>query len=86
MAAAVARRTATAETLGSSERVSPADALALYLGATDAPGGPPRRVEVGAPADLCLLKIPLAEALVAPSAELVRTTLIGGWMREPTAP
>jgi hypothetical protein len=50
----------------------------MYLGAPDNPGGPARRVEVGAPADLCLLRAPLADILVAPSAEMVAATIIGG--------
>jgi hypothetical protein len=55
-------------------------AVAMYMGTASDPGGPPRRVEVGAPADLCLLKAPLAEALANASAELVRATFIGGDM------
>ncbi|MBV8162513.1 MAG: amidohydrolase, partial [Acidimicrobiia bacterium] len=42
------------------------------------PGGPPRRVEPGARADLVLLDAPLAEALAEPSAERVRLTMGGG--------
>jgi hypothetical protein len=64
--------------LGAGERIGAAGALKLYLGAVEAPGGPLRRVAAGAAADLCLLKTPLAEALTAPNAELVRATFIGG--------
>jgi predicted amidohydrolase YtcJ len=78
MAAAVDRKSQGGVRLGADERVSPERALSLYLGAADAPGGPPRRVEVGAPADLCLLAAPLRDVLAAPSAELVRATFIGG--------
>jgi predicted amidohydrolase YtcJ len=56
IAAAVTRRTAAGAVLGKAERITPAAALALFLGPLDAPGGPPRRVEAGAPADLCLLR------------------------------
>jgi hypothetical protein len=35
-------------------------------------------VAAGSPADLVLLRVPLAEALAAPSADLVATTLIDG--------
>jgi predicted amidohydrolase YtcJ len=80
MAAAVRRRTAAGKPLGERERVSAEAALAMYLGRADDPGGPPRRVAIGAPADLCLLKVPLGEALANPSAELVRGTFIGGRM------
>ncbi|HEY3796898.1 MAG TPA: amidohydrolase family protein [Caulobacteraceae bacterium] len=76
MATAMDRRTASGAALGAGERVDAATALAMTLGAT--PGGPPRRVEIGAPADLCLLKMPLAEVLATPSAELVQATLIAG--------
>jgi hypothetical protein len=60
------------------EALSPEDALALFLGAPDAPGGPPRPVAPGAPADLVLLHAPLAEALATPSSAHVRLTLVDG--------
>ena len=78
MAAAMARQTTGGATLGGAERIGAAEALAMYLGAADAAGGPPRLIEVGAPADLCLLKTPLADALATPAPELVRATLIAG--------
>jgi predicted amidohydrolase YtcJ len=78
MAAAVARRTLGGRVMGEEERVSPRTALALYLGRPEDPGGPPRRVAVGEPADLCLLKAPLREVLADPTAEAVRTTLLAG--------
>ncbi len=78
IAAAIDRMTDAGQTLGAAERVSPAEALSLYLGDPAQPGGAPRRVEAGAAADLCLLKAPLAEALRGPSAHLVGATMIGG--------
>lgn len=48
------------------ERVDAATALSGYLGG---------RVEVGAPARLCLLHAPLTEALADPSADMVRGVL-----------
>lgn len=78
MRAAIERRTRSGEPIGLAERVAPGRALELYLGDRDAPGGPARRVEVGAAADLCLLRVPLTEALAAPSAELVCATVIAG--------
>jgi predicted amidohydrolase YtcJ len=78
IAAAVARRTASGRPLGPAEAVSPAQALALYLDAPAAPGRRRRRVSQGAIADLCLLDMPLADALAAPARERVRVTLIGG--------
>ncbi|HZZ90432.1 MAG TPA: amidohydrolase family protein [Caulobacteraceae bacterium] len=78
IAAAVQRTTRSGQRLGEAERVLPAAALGLYLGALEAPAGRPRRVAVGAPADLCLLGAPMREALAATSADVVRATLIGG--------
>jgi len=78
MRTAVRRRTRGGRPIGLDERVSPAAALKLYQGGFDRPGGPARRVEPGAPADLCLLKAPLREALEALSADLVAATLVGG--------
>jgi len=78
MRAAVSRLTAAGQALNLAERVSPARALGLWLGHPNDPGGRSRKVEVGAPADLCLMKAPLAEALDALSGELVAATLVGG--------
>lgn len=78
MAAAIQRRTRRGARLGAAERVEPQTALGLYLGTTQDPGGAPRRVAVGAPADLCLLAAPLAEALASPDARLVAATLVAG--------
>jgi predicted amidohydrolase YtcJ len=78
VAAAIDRRTLGGLMLGADERLSPERALGLYLGAQDAPGGPPRRLAVGALADLCLLHVPLRDALAAPAASLVAATIVGG--------
>jgi len=78
VAAAVGRLTDAGHPLGAAERVSAAEALSMYHGDPASPGGARRRIEPGAAADLCLLKVPLAEALRAPSADLVGATLIGG--------
>jgi predicted amidohydrolase YtcJ len=75
---AIERRTLGGQPLGQSERVGAAQSLALYLGPPGSPGAAPRRVETGAPADMCLLKTTLSEALAAPAAELVAATLIDG--------
>lgn len=78
IAAAIDRRTAGGEPLGVREAVSPERALALFLTRPDAPGGPPRRVEVGAPADVVLLDGPLSQVLEDPSSHHVRATVVGG--------
>lgn len=63
---------------GSAERVPARTVLAGLLAPLDNPGGPPRRIAVGAPADLCLLRVPLAAALSILDAEVVSTTLCRG--------
>jgi predicted amidohydrolase YtcJ len=78
MAAAVHRRTRSGAVVGPTERVAARTALAGYLSPPDAPGGRPQRVLLGAPADLVLLDRPLAEVAAGPTAEAVRTVLIGG--------
>ncbi|WP_370591156.1 amidohydrolase family protein [Saccharopolyspora montiporae] len=78
IAAAVRRRTPAGRIAGPAERVDAGRALAGYLSAPDDPGGPVRRIRTGTPADLVLLRGPLAEALATPSADLVRATVIGG--------
>jgi len=78
IAAAVRRRTRAGRPIGPAERVASATALALYLADPAAPGGAPRKVAPGVPADLCLLRAPLAAALREPSAGQVRMTLVGG--------
>ncbi|MDX2273996.1 MAG: amidohydrolase family protein [Hyphomonadaceae bacterium] len=78
IATAAARTTREGEVLGAEERVSAHEALALYLGGFHAPGGPARRVEVGAAPDLCLLDRPLTDALAAPSEVRVHATIARG--------
>ncbi|HTX50471.1 MAG TPA: amidohydrolase family protein [Caulobacteraceae bacterium] len=86
IAAAVDRRTRGGQVIGGAERVAPERALELYLGAQSAPGGAPRRVEAGAPADLCLLAAPLRDVLAGPGAENVRATIIDGRLIEAADP
>ncbi|MFZ2174421.1 MAG: amidohydrolase family protein [Rhodococcus sp. (in: high G+C Gram-positive bacteria)] len=78
MSAAVHRRARSGAVVGAAERLTGSEALSGYLASTDDPGGPPRRVEVGAVADLVLLRAPLLDTLGMPSSEHVITTLIGG--------
>jgi predicted amidohydrolase YtcJ len=78
MRTAVSRRTKAGGVLNADERMPKRDALSLYLGGFHDPGGPPRRVEVGAPADLCLLAASLGAALDALNPELVSATMVGG--------
>jgi predicted amidohydrolase YtcJ len=62
MQAAVTRRTTTGAVIGADEALTPEEALALFLGEPDDPGGPPRVLHVGAAADLCLIDRPWREA------------------------
>lgn len=78
IAAAIDRRTTDGRTLGPQERVASGVALGLFLGPWDDPGGPRRRVAVGASADLCLLDRRLDAALESPSSSHVRATFIAG--------
>ena len=78
MRAAVTRTTHAGRVLGAAEAISPAAAIELFLGRPDRPGGPPRRVAVGEPADLCLLTVPLAEAHRRLRAEDVGWVCVGG--------
>lgn len=75
---ATERCTAGGTTLGADEAVSTRTALERYLSHPDQPGGPPRTVAVGGPADLCLLDAPLGVALAEPTSEQVAATWIDG--------
>ena len=55
MQAAVSRCSAKGRVMGAAEALSPEESLALFTAPLDAPGRPLPRLEVGAPADLCLL-------------------------------
>ena len=74
---ATTRRTAKGVLLGANEAVTPRVVLGSYL-RDPAALHRVRRVVPGAPADLCLLREPLARALAEPSAEHVRLTVSSG--------
>ncbi|MBN2622662.1 MAG: amidohydrolase family protein [Acidimicrobiales bacterium] len=76
--AARTRTTATGATVGAREAVGARRALDLFLGSADAPGGPPRSVTAGSPADLCLLTVPLDDALRNPREVRVAATVVDG--------
>jgi predicted amidohydrolase YtcJ len=77
MTAAVERSTPEGMTMNAAEALTPEEALALYL-ADPADLTRTRRIEVGAPADLCLLDRPWAAARGALSARRVTATWISG--------
>lgn len=78
MRAAVSRRASSGAVVGANEAVDAATALRLFLGRAHDPGGPPRTLAVGVPADLCLLDRPLADALARLSADDVMATICRG--------
>ncbi|MFF6989229.1 amidohydrolase family protein [Streptomyces sp. NPDC010273] len=59
------------------ERLQPLAALRLFTGEPQHPARP-RRLTVGSDADLCLLHVPLSEALRTLTGELVRATYVLG--------
>ncbi len=80
MRAAVERTSAGGRCLGPGERLTPEQALALFTSPPEAPGAAPRRVAVGAIADLCLLDRPWRAAREKLSSGQVAATLRGGRM------
>ncbi|HEY0973249.1 MAG TPA: amidohydrolase family protein [Solimonas sp.] len=78
MRAAVDRRTLSGAVVGAQESLTPAEALAGFLSPLAAPGGAPRRILVGAAADLCLIEGSWAALLAAPGATRVRRTWRAG--------
>jgi predicted amidohydrolase YtcJ len=75
---AIDRRARSGAEIGSVERIDADRALALYLSPLEDPGGPPRRVEIGAPADLCLLDRPLPATVGDTRSVSVRATIVSG--------
>ena len=76
IAAATTRRTPSGQVADPGERITFTRALDAYLAPPQDPGGPPRRVSPGLPADLVVLRVPLAEAARLPDP--VRAVLTGG--------
>lgn len=78
MRAATTRTTPSGAVLGHAERVTPSAALDLFLTSLSDPGGRPRRVAVGAVADLCLLDAPEAAVFADLDSARVAATWIAG--------
>jgi predicted amidohydrolase YtcJ len=78
IAAATRRLTRSGRAVAARQAVTGRQALDGYLGPAERPGGAPRAVARGAPADLVLLDRPLGPALADPTAVTVRATWIGG--------
>jgi predicted amidohydrolase YtcJ len=77
--AAIERRSGRGAPVGSDRGLTPAAALDLFLGTPEWPGGPSRLIAPGAPADLCLLGVPLHTALLEPASRHVAATIAAGW-------
>lgn len=77
MKAATLRQTGSGKILGPEERLTPEAALACFLGDLDNPGKP-CSINIGDPADFCLLSHPWAEARENLCRNLVRSTLVNG--------
>ncbi len=75
--AAADRQTMGGRRLGPAEAVTPRQGLDLFLGWADRPDRP-RRVEVGAVADLCVLAEPLGAALSGHQDPVVLATIVDG--------
>ena len=75
MRAAVHRNTGGGEVIGPGERVTPAEALGLFLGHRDRPSVP-RTVDVGQPGDLMLLTPGVDVETLA--SDMVAVTIVGG--------
>ncbi|WP_338180003.1 amidohydrolase family protein [Jatrophihabitans sp.] len=78
IASAVNRRAADGRTVNGGERVSATRALSAYLTRPLDPGGRPRQIVPGEPADLAVLDRPLRRVIDDPASVRVRATLIGG--------
>jgi len=76
--AATLRETEAGFVLGPDETLSPERALALFTSPASAPGAPPRRIEAGAVADLCLLDQPWERARQVLASGMVRATFRDG--------
>lgn len=77
MRAAVSRRTLSGASIGAAEALDPETALSLYL-ADPVDLTRQRRIEPGAPADLCLLALPWAQARTRLLSTDVRAAFVAG--------
>jgi predicted amidohydrolase YtcJ len=78
MRAAVDRRTEAGATIGADEALTPERALALFTSPPERPGAPPRSIEPGVPADLCLLDRPWPAARSELSSGMVVAAIRDG--------
>ena len=77
MSAAVHRKTARGRVVGAAERLTPERALALFTTPLSEPGGEPARIMASAPAALCVLRSPWAQARLSLDRSNVRASISG---------
>lgn len=80
MQAAVTRCTASGFKMGADEALSPEQALELFLGDPLRPGAGKNRIEIGAPATLCILDCAWQRARADLSKVNISTTLMRGML------
>jgi predicted amidohydrolase YtcJ len=85
MRAAVDRRTEAGLQIGSDEALTPERALALFTSPPERPGAAPRSIQIGAPADLCLLDRPWTRARAELSSGLLVATIRDGGIIWPSS-
>ena len=78
MRAAVTRETRSGYQYPVSERLSPEEAIGLFLTDPQNPGGEVRSIEVGSDANCCLLSVPWRVARESLTADHVRATIFRG--------
>ena len=78
MQAAVTRCSSTGAAVGLDEALTPEQALDLFLSPLSNPGADATRIEIGMPADLCLLGLPWAKARGNLAEVLPAVTMING--------
>ncbi|MGN6475261.1 MAG: amidohydrolase family protein [Mycobacteriales bacterium] len=78
------RRAASRTPVNAREWVSASMVLTGYLRHPHSLHSPPRKVRAGGPADLVLLRLPLADALDDPRADMVHRTWHATWEHAPT--
>lgn len=77
MRAAVTRSPRPGIVLGPDERVTPVEAVTMFLGRPSQPAVP-RLIAKGEPGDLCVMSSPPATVLAELNADLVTATIVGG--------
>jgi predicted amidohydrolase YtcJ len=78
MAAAIHRQIKSGRVIGTAEKLTPREALDLFLGCPNDPSTPRNAFKIGAPADFCLINRSFDELLEHPEASAVAATIIAG--------